>query len=95
MKPFIEERNREIISECQKRVSQQTFLRPPRPCPTCSGMSFITRATGDWSMGALLQAFICRSCGRTELFHPRPDSIPVGEEYGNILVDYDSGVPYR
>lgn len=44
--------------------------------------------------GALV-AYVCRSCGFTELFTTSPSQIPIGPEHGTRLLKPDEGGPYR
>ena len=44
---------------------------------------------------ALLQAYICRGCGLTELFAKGYEQIPIGEEYGTHLVEWPATPLYR
>jgi predicted nucleic-acid-binding Zn-ribbon protein len=44
--------------------------------------------------GALV-AYVCRTCGYTELFTSSPAKIPIGPEHGTRLLKADEGAPYR
>lgn len=49
-------------------------------------------------MGApagILQAYICRACGFTELYATLPAEIPIGRKYGTELVECPETGPYR
>ncbi len=44
--------------------------------------------------GALV-AYVCRSCGFTELFAASPGEIPIGPQHGTRLLRPNEGAPYR
>lgn len=43
----------------------------------------------------LLEAYVCRACGSTELYARRPDEIPIGPEYGTELIVVPGDGSYR
>ncbi len=43
----------------------------------------------------LLEAYVCRACGHTELFTREPESIPIGPAYGTELIVAPSDGTYR
>lgn len=43
----------------------------------------------------VFEAYICRTCGFTELYARDARSIPIGDEYGTELFETSSGTPYR
>jgi hypothetical protein len=43
----------------------------------------------------VISAFVCRSCGLTELYAHEPHKIPIGPEYATDLIDIAGQQPYR
>lgn len=43
----------------------------------------------------ILQAYVCRACGYTELYATSPGEIPIGREYGTELIEVPETGPYR
>jgi DNA-directed RNA polymerase subunit RPC12/RpoP len=43
----------------------------------------------------VLDAWVCRACGLTELYAREPASIPIGPEYATELVDVGARPPFR
>lgn len=41
------------------------------------------------------EAYVCRSCGYTELYARDPAAIPVGREYNTELIELPDAPPYR
>jgi predicted nucleic-acid-binding Zn-ribbon protein len=43
----------------------------------------------------VLEAYVCRQCGFTELYARNAATIPIGVEFGTELIDVGTGSPYR
>lgn len=43
----------------------------------------------------LLEAYVCRACGHTELFAREPEQIPIGPEHGTELIVVPGDGTYR
>jgi hypothetical protein len=61
--------------------------------------------TGFWSLRTaeptrstpvgLLEAYVCRACGLTELYTAGAADIPIGPEYGTELIEVPTDGPFR
>lgn len=56
----------------------------------------VRSAAPDLSRGyGLLEAYVCRACGLTEIFASQPAAIPIGPEYGTELMVVPGDGTYR
>lgn len=59
------------------------------------GILGITLDRSDESLAGVLQAYVCRACGYTELYTELPETIPVDGELVRLLRAPDKPGPYR
>ncbi len=83
-------KHNEII-EAELQESDRDGL--PSPLPVCWGAP--PPGSNRWQPLGVLKAYVCRRCGRTELFAQSPEKLPIGRPHRTRIIQGPEPTPYR